>query len=233
MPLAEASSLVPTDQALHTPPATTPPATTPPATTPTAYIAEHDPGADRAALEQLAQWCEGFSPLVGFEDLTPRQPERTAGTEPPYRTDCLYLEVTHLDTYFGSEPQLARLVAESFSRWGYLVRVAVADTLGAAWALTHFGTAEATLLGPPNNHPTDPSATAPSCSFLVVPPGSTWAALQPLPVTALRLPDATVALLHQLGIERLEQLACLPRDGLLSRFGDLLLRALGSGLWAR
>ena len=32
------------------------------------HVEEHDGQADRQALEQLAGWCEPFSPLVGLED---------------------------------------------------------------------------------------------------------------------------------------------------------------------
>jgi protein ImuB len=63
--------------------------------------------------------------------------------------------------------------------------------------------------------------------------GAAWAAarygssdLNSLPVAALRLPDETLDLLRQLGIERVGQAAALPRAGLGSRFGPLLLKRL-------
>src|SRR4029079_8523310 len=42
-------------------------------------------------------------------------------------------------------------------------------------------------------------------------------------LSALRLPTETVDLLSQLGVERLEQVLALPREGLRARFGELLL----------
>jgi protein ImuB len=57
----------------------------------------------------------------------------------------------------------------------------------------------------------------------IIPPGETSAALRPLPVEALRLPDDVVELLHQLGIYRIGQLEPLPRADLTSRFGPRLL----------
>ncbi len=46
-----------------------------------------------------------------------------------------------------------------------------------------------------------------------------------LPISYLRVSDDTVALLATLGLYRIGQVAALPRDALLSRFGpDLLLR---------
>ncbi|MFW6172086.1 MAG: hypothetical protein ACODAD_16490, partial [Planctomycetota bacterium] len=108
------------------------------------YIAEHQPQADAEELERLAEWCECFSPVVGFESLDCF--ERASGAR-QRRNDCLYLDLTHVSAYFGSETRLARLVAESFSRWGYLVRIAVADTLGAAWACARFAFQASTLVG--------------------------------------------------------------------------------------
>jgi hypothetical protein len=85
---------------------------------------QHDPRADELALLELAAWCEQFSPTVGIE--------------PP---DNLCLEVTGLDQLFGSEQLLAQQVLQAFSRRGLIVKLAIADTLGAAWALARFGNA--------------------------------------------------------------------------------------------
>ena len=57
----------------------------------------------------------------------------------------------------------------------------------------------------------------------MIPPNETSAALRPLPVEALRLPEHVVELLHQLGIYRTGQLESLPRADLTSRFGPQLL----------
>ncbi len=208
------------------------------------YISEHDAQADAAALRDLAQWCECFSPLVGFEHLESACSTSSASVlssrdtaSQRLRPDCLYLEVTHLAPYFGSEQDLARLVAESFSRRGYCVRVAIAYTLGAAWAFAHFASRNATHIDLRDTLPASfvpaltraatavqPPGTTHVSSFLVVPPAATSAALHSLPIEALRLPDSILALLRQLGIDRIAQLACLPRASLLARFGDLLLK---------
>jgi protein ImuB len=50
--------------------------------------------------------------------------------------------------------------------------------------------------------------------------------LELLPVEALRIDSDTAALLRQLGIETIDQLAGLPREELAARFGDQLLRRL-------
>jgi protein ImuB len=85
---------------------------------------------------------------------------------------------------------------------------AVADTPGCAWAVARFGKDE------------------------IVAPGRASELLGSLPVTALRLAPATVESLHDVGIERIAQLASKPRASLQTRFGsEVLLRmdqALGS-----
>lgn len=196
------------------------------------YIALHDPHADQAALEQLACWCEQFSPIVGFEN------QAAPGTPTPGEqiNDCLFLDCTDLAAYFGDEYQLAGLVTKAFDERGYHVRVAVAATLGAAWAFARFATTQVHQL---QAHPIGKGVTnGPDCqastvrptvffphgsAFRVVSSQATFTALQPLPVAALRLPSSTLSLLRHLGVYRIEQLSRLPRRSLSSRFGDLLL----------
>ena len=85
-----------------------------------------DAAADRQALEQLAQWCEQFSPIVGLD----------------IEYDCLLLDVSGIP--FDPQ-QAARLVGErGASACGFAsqarlqVRAAVAETVGAAWALARY-----------------------------------------------------------------------------------------------
>jgi protein ImuB len=63
-----------------------------------------------------------------------------------------------------------------------------------------------------------------AAGWFLIPPGQNLAALRPLPVEALRLSEQTTALLDQLGIVTIGQLAALPRASLRSRFGDELLK---------
>src|SRR5258708_6136566 len=62
------------------------------------------------------------------------------------------------------------------------------------------------------------SFSIPRSSFLIA-FSSNCAVLHALPISALRLSASTVALLELLGIERIGQLAELPRDQLAERFG--------------
>ncbi len=155
-------------------------------------IEPHEPTADRDALEAVAGWCQRFSPTVGLEEAP--QPE------------SLLLDITGLAHLFGGEAALAEQVIGAFARRGLAVRVAVADTVGAAWAVAHFGTGS------------------------LVPSGAPPMVLAPLPVEALRLPPKTVELLHSLGVYRIEPLERLPRDELSTRFGPRLLQRLDQAM---
>jgi len=162
----------------------------------------YDPWADREALEALATCCGQFSPTVVVEPST--------------APESLLLDITGLAHLFGGETSLAERILDEFTRHKLVVRIAIADTLGAAWAVAHF---------PPSFSPHS-SLVIRHSSFTLVPPGETSTALHPLPIESLRLPEDTVELLHQLGIIRVGQLAALPREELSSRFPPQLLRRM-------
>ncbi len=84
-----------------------------------AHFQQHDPQADRQALAHLAAWCEQFSPIVGIQE-----------------PDNLCLDVTGVGSLFGGEAGpggLAQQTLRALQRLGLTVRLAIADTLGAAW----------------------------------------------------------------------------------------------------
>jgi len=160
----------------------------------------YDPLADRRALEALAAWSARFSPVVGLEDSA--------------APGSLLLDITGLAHLFGGETSLAARIVHDFARRGLTVRVAVAETLGAAWAVTHFH----------SSFIIHSAFCILHSSFIILPPGETLPALRPLPVAALRLPEETIGLLRGLGIHWIGQLEALPRRELSSRFGPQLLR---------
>jgi len=172
----------------------------------------HDPPADRAALTQLALFCERFSPLVASDD---------SQGEP-----CdLLLDVTGLGRLFQSEENLVRLVSETMAQGaanpdGYpvIARLAIADTVGAAWALARFSQALRS----------NQQITRPAKDAILLPPGREHLRrlLAPLPVAGLRIAEETVTLLHELGVTRIGELLKLPRRSLAARFGEQLPRRI-------
>jgi protein ImuB len=157
---------------------------------------------DREALQRQAAWCEQFSPSVGVDTI-----------EPP---DSLLLDVTGLAGLFHGEDALVDHVGREFGRRGFSTRLALADTLGAAWALAHDQGIENCKLKIEN------------CKLqlpVIVPPGQTLAALASLPVERLRLSLGCVETLRELGLCQIGQLFSFSRDGLAARFApELLLR---------
>lgn len=132
----------------------------------------------------------------------------------PDEPDTVLLDLTGCARAAGGEPALLEAAAQGLNRLGLRSRIAIAPTFGCAWALARFG--------------------APGS---IIDRGHTRAALAPLPTAALRLPQATVQGLADVGIDRVEQLLAIPRAALPARFGDELLacldRALGGGLYSR
>jgi protein ImuB len=126
------------------------------------------------------------------------------GVEPPA---TLLLDLSDLEHLYPDETALARNILGGLAKRRLSARLAIADTLGAAWALTREDS-----------------------SCVIVPPGQTLPAIESLPIRSLRLPDETVALLTQLGLHHIGQLERLPREELPSRFGPEVLRRLDQAL---
>lgn len=150
---------------------------------PDLVTADHDPAADRAALEALSDWCVRFSPAVAIDGQ-----------------DGLFLDITGTDHLWGGEAAMLVDLKARLARWGVPARAAIADTAGAAWALARFA------------NPGDDA-------LVIAPPGQQRAAIEGLPVAALRLEDAAEAQLPRLGLHRVGQLLALPRAQLAKRFG--------------
>ncbi len=170
-----------------------------------------DPAGDAALVERLARWAGRWSPLVEIDG--PDGPSTELGTG-------LRLDVTGVAHLFGDEAALVEDVRARFAAMGLTVRVAVAPTAGAAWALARFG---------PSPSPRSASLSRP------LPQGERGLAtlLAPLPVAALRLSPQATRTLERLGLKTIGALAGVPRRALARRFRevdnpiDALDRALG------
>ena len=153
---------------------------------PALHAVPADPVADRLQLGRLAAWCRRYTPWAAAEG-----------------GDGVFLDVTGCAHLFGGETALCRDIARRVKRLGFAARLALADTPGAAWALSHYGR-----------------------DGIVVPPGGTDSALAPLPVAALQLDDETVTALFRVGVRRIGELRVMPRAPLAARFGTEVARRL-------
>ena len=180
-----------------------------------ACFEELDPRADLLALQKVAAWCQRFSPVVGIEDA-----------ESP---DTLLLDITGCTHLFENEHKLADQVGRDFEDQNLFVRVAIADTVGAAWAMAHFGantnpTRKRGICIAKASANTDPSLTL--RVPIIAPPNQHVESIASLPIEALRLSNKIVHTLYELGIQRIEQLQSLPRAALPSRFGPTIIKRL-------
>jgi protein ImuB len=183
----------------------------------------HDARRDQEALVELAAWCEQFSPIVGLDQAD--QP------------DSLLMDVSGLAQLFGGEEALARMVVTACGQQGLTVRVAIADTVSAAWGFARWrevlaeeaeATGSGVFFGQRSKKMVKSMAekdSRPLPAYVVLPPGDR-AFWDDLPVEALRLPQRPTEQLHRLGIRRIGQLSRLPRAGLAARFGEPLLERL-------
>ena len=176
------------------------------------HVEAADPLADRQALVALAQWCQRYSPIVGLEEA-----ERPEG---------LLLDVTGLAHLFGSETALAQQATRQLKQRRLDAVIVIADTVGAAWAIAKYGSAVHGNTECGNSACRKPASEIRNHPSLIVPPHRALATLSSLPPAALRLDETTLEILAKLGIERIAQLAALPRAALRSRFGPQLLQRL-------
>jgi len=122
--------------------------------------------------------------------------------------ECIFLNVQGCTHLFRGERGLVREVLGCFRSEHWRIRVGLADSISVAWAVAHFARDRVPI----------------------VPVGQGEAALRPLPLAALRLPDDAIATLQELGIRRIGQLLALPRADLKSRFDAIVPQRLRQAL---
>lgn len=142
-----------------------------------------------AAFADFADWHSNASPLVAvLDDIS--------------AFGDLVLDITGVAHLFGGEAPMLRLLLSRLRALGYTVAGAIASTIGAAWAVSHFARSQ------------------------VVADDALTQVLDALPVAALRLDDSQVAGLTQMGLIQLGHVRPRPRKPLQARFGLSLITRL-------
>ena len=165
---------------------------------PQLIVQPSDPEADAADLRRLADWATRFAPLVA-----------------PDGADGLMLDIAGCAHLWGSEARMLADLDRHLRLFGLHHRAAIADTIGAAWALARFG-------------PGDPMG-----DHMIAPPSGQRAALEHFPPKALRLAPDLCEQLQRLGLKRVADLCALPRAALARRFGAMLIDRLDQALGRR
>lgn len=162
---------------------------------------EAEPDEDARALDNIAAWCERFTPIVVLD--------------PP---EGLFLDITGCAHLFGGEENLRALIVSRLRAQGFGSRAAIAPTAGAAWAFARYRrqTRQSTLReGAGVSHATSED----------------WQAqLAQLPVEALRLDPNAAALLRRLGLKLIGQIANSPRAAFTARAGEAAMLRLDQAL---
>ena len=122
--------------------------------------------------------------------------------------DGVILDITGCAHLFGGEDELLFDLQRRLQRMRIDAHAAVADSWGAAWALARYG-----------GH-----------QFIVHGVDKTIAAIDSLPVEALRLPENTVWELRRLGIVTVAALRRMPANSLTTRFGPVVVERLQQAL---
>jgi protein ImuB len=156
----------------------------------------HEPDRDGAVLLRLVRWSERWSPFIA--------------PDPP---DGLVLDVSGIPHLFGGEAALLADMAAKFRRLGFTVRLSLAGTAAAAWALARYAPPL-----PPAGRGVGGEGPGALQSAPIVAPGREASALAALPVEALGLDVETCEALRRLGLKRIGQLHDLPRASLARRF---------------
>lgn len=144
------------------------------------------------SFADFADWHSNASPIVSV--LT----DKMAWGD-------LALDITGVSHLFGGEPSMLETVTSRLAGMGIRVRGAIGPSVGAAWALAHFGTQS--VIG-----------------------HDLKAVLAELPVAGLRLEDDQSTKLNHLGLKLIGQLMGRDRRSLQARFGASLLLRLDQAL---
>ena len=136
-------------------------------------------------LKALAEWCIRYTPCAAV-DLP----------------DGIILDATGCAHLWGGELPYLTDICNRLQKAGYQVNIAMADTIGAAWAMAHYGDRVNIVESREQVH-----------------------ALLSLPPAALRLSPEIILRLQKLGLYKIKNFISMPRHALHRRFGkELLLR---------
>jgi protein ImuB len=144
------------------------------------------PNLNEKLLQRFAQWSIRFTPVVTID------PE-----------DGLILEITGCSHLWGGDLPYLQEIIRKIKALGYQVRTAIANTIGAAWALAHYSKQSATI-------EQDLYAEQMMC----------------LPPASLRLEPSMIERLHKLGLKQIRDILHMPRPALKRRFGDAFMKRL-------
>ncbi len=170
---------------------------------PALQAVEAEPEEDARALDNIAAWCERFTPIVVLD--------------PP---EGLFLDISGCAHLFGGEENLRAEIVTRLRAQGFGARAEIAATPGAAWAFARYrqkrSAAEQSLRA--------------QLSASLADGDDGLQSLAPLPIEALRLDADAAALMRRLGLKTVSQIAAAPRSSFTARAGERAMLRLDQAL---
>jgi protein ImuB len=171
-------------------------------------FAPFNPIRDTQALHTLAVWCLRYTPLVGLDSELHKAQLRNelVNTSPLNFGIILDLSGTtrlHRD--------LNLLANDLFKQFKGSARIALAPTIGCAWALSRFNDTALSIYPLKDRIVNKAYKQCESVSHDLI---------AHLPIEGLRISDHTKRSLHRIGIYRLSELLVIPRHSLNKRFAQ-------------
>jgi protein ImuB len=157
---------------------------------PSLKIIDDDPALAGKLLKTISKFCIRYTDAVSI-DLP----------------DGLILDSTGCAHLWGGEKKYIAEINARLTNRGYDVRATIADTIGAAWAIAHYGGSSPIIESQKQNE-----------------------AILPLPPAALRLEPEVADRLYKLGLRKIVQFIHIPRVALRRRFGMFTLLRIGQAL---
>jgi protein ImuB len=155
-------------------------------------VLDYDPEEPEKILQGLAEWFIRYAPVVAVN-----------------LPDGLLLDASGCTHLWGGEEKYLRDIYKRLKVFGYNIHIAMADTVGAAWALARFGK-----------------------NGTIITSGKEADALLKLPPAALRLEQPITERLDKLGLQNIGSFITMPRTALRRRFGQQILVRIDQALGA-
>jgi protein ImuB len=152
-------------------------------------FSDDKPGLAPRLLKKIAEWCIRYAPWTAI-DLP----------------NGIILDASGCAHLWGGEEAYLSSIEQRLHERGYSLQTAIADTIGAAWAMARFGDRK------------------------IIPPGKQYEALLPFPPAALRIEADIWERLQKLGLRRISDFIGMPRPALRRRFGQLFLQRIDQAL---
>jgi len=148
------------------------------------------PGLVEKILQRLAEWCIRFTPITAVDPF-----------------GGVILDVTGCSHLWGGDKAYLSDIIKRIQAKGFHVKAAMADTIGAAWAVARFRKT--------------------SCVIHI---GKHVEALQTLPPESLRLDRETTERLHKLGLHQVRDILAMKGTTLRRRFGNIVIERINQAV---